>query len=101
MAKQKRRLVCKEFTFITDDRFRGTKSKLNLLSKKLKKSGIDIVQERNVRSLIFPPEVKGGKKSKQWRQTFVVNKRTNETWDDVFSKINKIQANPYKSVSCG
>ena len=91
---------CVKFQFITDTRFKGTKNQLLMMDKKLKKSGVKIIREGNVRELDWEAEsYPGAKPSKQWRKDYVVAKNGG-TWNDVYEKVNKIKPVPYKKVSC-
>lgn len=90
---------CRRFQFITDTRFKGTKSKLKQMDNKLNKSGVKIVKQGELYELDWSKE--NGYPSKQWRKTYVVDKGKNDkTWNDVYSKVNKIMAVPYKTVNC-
>jgi len=93
-----------EIEFITDDRFNGTKRKLQAMDRKLKSSlkGMNcvVLQEKTgIRELNFPKEYPKGKPSKQWRKKYIVSKNCKtQTWDEVMNKINKIQAPYYKKI---
>jgi len=95
------RRKCRKITFITDSRFGGTRKKLVKLSSRLKKSGVKIVREGTIRTLRFPAEeYKGAKPSKSYRKSFVIDRYPGEIWNDVYKKVNKIQAPYYKPVNC-
>ena len=85
--------------FITDSRFRGTKKKLQLMDKRLKKSGVKILNQGSIRELNFPAEsYKGAKPSKSWRKLYVIERNKGQTWNDVMTKVNKIYAPKYKRI---
>ena len=92
-----------EIEFITDQRDRGTKKQLQSMDKKLKHSlkGLACVSLREgskIREITFPRDVGEGT-HKQWRKKYVVSKTCRgTTWDEVMTKINKIQAPFYKRV---
>jgi len=88
-----------QFEFITDDRFGGTKKKLQSMNRRLKRSikTLDGVNLRIIRPLFHLTFENG--KTNQWRITYIVSKNTKDvTWNDVFGKINKIKAPHYKQV---
>lgn len=96
-----RRRKCRKIVFITDSRFGGTRKKLVALGRRLKRSGVKIVREGSVRTLRFPAEkYRGAKPSKSWRKQYVIDRRVGEVWDDVYRKVNKIQAPYYEPVNC-
>ena len=88
-----------EIEFITDDRFRGTKKKLQKMDKQLKQSLSDMScvtlrEKTGIRELSF-----GNGENKQWRKKYIISKKCRKpTWDTVMGKINKIQAPYYKRV---
>jgi len=86
--------VCYRIQFITDDRFEGTKEKLMSMDKELKKTGVQIINEGEIRPLTFENE-----KNKQWRKDYTIGKG-NLKWKEVYGKINRIYAPFYKKVRC-
>lgn len=85
---------CYRIDFITDDRFGGTRAKLVSMDKKLKKSGVEIVNEGSIRPLTFE-----NGKTKQWRKNYTIGKGSLK-WKEVYGRVNKIYAPFYKGVNC-
>lgn len=85
---------CYKIEFIVDSRFGGTKRKLITMDKKLMKSNIGVIGATPIRALTFE-----NGKTKQWRRGYIIS-RGNQTWREVMTKVNKIQAPFYKRVNC-
>jgi len=86
-----------EIEFITDQRFKGTKSKLKAMDKRLKiaMEGLACVSLKEVTG-IREIDWNG---DKQWRKKYIVSKSCRKpTWSEVMGEINKIQAPYYKRV---
>ena len=89
-----------QIEFITDSRFKGTKKKLQLMDRRLKKSGVRILRQGTIRELNFPAEsYKGAKPSKSWRKSYVIERNKGQTWNDVMTKVNKIYAPKYRRIN--
>ena len=81
--------------FITDERFGETKEKLKAMIRKMKKSGVQVVNEGDIYELDWSKEMPNEKKAKQWRKDYTIGKG-NMKWKEVMEKINKIYAPYYK-----
>jgi len=89
--------------FITDERDKGTKKKLVLMDKRLKKSlgemdGVRVRDATKIREIKW--DALGSEKAhKQWRKKYIISKSNRKyTWNKVMGKINKIQAPYYKRI---
>lgn len=87
-------IKCYKIQFITDSRFGGTKRKLISMDKKLMKSNVNVIGATPIRNITFE-----NGKTKQWRKEYIIAKGI-QTWREVMTKVNKIQAPVYKKVSC-
>ena len=85
--------------FITDTRFRGTKAQLISMDRRLKETGIEILQESEMREIDWDAEgYEGAKPSKQWRKEYIIEKGKFKTWRQAMGKINPIYAPKYRRV---
>lgn len=80
-----------EIEFISDQRFKGTKAKLQSMDRRLKiaLNGLVCVSIRDktgIREVHFP-EAYGEKASKQWRKSYIISKSCNDvTWGEIMEK---------------
>ena len=85
-----------EIEFISDSRFGGSKKKLIAMDRKLKKTGVKIVNQGAIRTIHFPAS-DINESTWSWRKRYIIDKG-NMTWREAITKINKIHAPYYKRV---